>query len=82
MPAKHARSGTRGIPPFGRHGGIGNKGSTRSRSASGSSTDIAAHISALNQGTTFHTFGNAEVLLRALNLQGTVGHHARSTYDR
>ena len=37
MPVKHARSGTSGLPPFGRRGGIGKKGSTRSHSASGSS---------------------------------------------
>jgi hypothetical protein len=37
MPVRQARSGTRGRPPFGRHGGVGRNGSTRSHSGSGSS---------------------------------------------
>ena len=37
MPVSHARSETRGRPPFGRRGGIGKSGSTRSHNASGSS---------------------------------------------
>jgi len=37
MPVRHARSGTRGRPPFGRRGGLGRNGSTRSHNASGSS---------------------------------------------
>ena len=37
MPERHARSETRGLPPFGRRGGIGKNGSTRSHNGSGSS---------------------------------------------
>ena len=37
MPVRHARSETRGRPPFGRRGGIGKNGSTRSHNGSGSS---------------------------------------------
>jgi hypothetical protein len=36
MPVRHARSETRGGPPFGRRGRIGKNGSTRSHKASGS----------------------------------------------
>ena len=42
MPVRHARSETRGRPPFGRGSGIGKNGWTRSHNASGSSA--AAHI--------------------------------------
>lgn len=45
MPVRHARSGTRGLPPFGRRGGIGRNGSTRSHNASGSSVEaITGHV--------------------------------------
>ena len=37
MPVRHARSETRGRPPFGRRGGVGKNGSTRSHNGSGSS---------------------------------------------
>jgi hypothetical protein len=37
MPVRHARSETRGRPPFGRRSGIGKNGSTRSDNGSGSS---------------------------------------------
>ena len=37
MPMRHARSETRGRPPFGRRGGVGKNGSTRSHNGSGSS---------------------------------------------
>ena len=37
MPVRHARSETRGRPPFGRRGGIGKNGWIRSHNASGSS---------------------------------------------
>jgi hypothetical protein len=37
MPVRHARSETRGRPPFGRGGGIGKNGWTGSHNASGSS---------------------------------------------
>ena len=37
MPMRHARSETRGRPPFGRRGGVGKNGSTRSHNRSGSS---------------------------------------------
>jgi hypothetical protein len=37
MPMRHARSETRGRPPFGRDGAGGRSGSTRSHNASGSS---------------------------------------------
>ena len=37
MPMRHARSETRGRPPFGRFGGVGKNGSTRSHNGSGSS---------------------------------------------
>jgi hypothetical protein len=40
----------RGLPPFGRRGGIGSNGSTRSHNASGSSVAaITAHITALDR---------------------------------
>jgi hypothetical protein len=34
MPVRHARSETRGRPPFGRRGGVGKNGSTRSHNGS------------------------------------------------
>jgi hypothetical protein len=37
MPVRHARSETRGRPPFGRRGGVGKNGSTTSHNGSGSS---------------------------------------------
>jgi hypothetical protein len=37
IPVRHARSETRGRPPFGRRGGVGKNGSTRSHNGSGSS---------------------------------------------
>ena len=37
MPVRHARSETRGRPPFGRRGGVGKNGPTRSHNGSGSS---------------------------------------------
>ena len=37
MPVRHAQSETRGRPPFGRRGGVGKNGSTRSHNGSGSS---------------------------------------------
>src|SRR5262245_1777275 len=37
MPVRHARSETRGRPPFGRRGGVGKNGSTRSHNRSGGS---------------------------------------------
>jgi len=47
MPVTHARSGTRGLPPFGRRGEMGRNGSTRSHNVSGSSVAaIAVHITA------------------------------------
>jgi hypothetical protein len=47
MPVRHARSGTRGLPPFGRRGGIGRNGSTRSHNGSGSSAAaIPVHVTA------------------------------------
>jgi len=42
MPARHARSETRGRPPVGRLGELGRKGSTRSHNASGSSAAAIA----------------------------------------
>ena len=47
MPVRQARSGTRGRPPFGRGGGAGKSGSSRSHNASGSSTaDMTADLTA------------------------------------
>jgi hypothetical protein len=44
MPVRQARSETRGRPPFGRWGGIGKNGSTRSHNGSGNSaTAIPVH---------------------------------------
>ena len=44
IPVRHARFETRGRPPFGRRGGIGKNGSTRSHNGSGSSaTAMAVH---------------------------------------
>jgi len=70
MPAKHARSGTRGLPPFGRGGGIGKKGSTRSQSASESSgAAIAVQVTAPKRiNLTRRRPSTSEVLLRALNI--------------
>ena len=42
MPVRHARSGTRGLAPFGRGGGNVRKRSTRSHNASESSTAAMA----------------------------------------
>ena len=45
MPVRHARSETRGLPPFGRGGGTGKKGSIRSHNGSGSSAAaIPVHV--------------------------------------
>jgi hypothetical protein len=40
MPVRHARSETRGRPPCGRRGGIGNSGSTRTHNGSESSAAV------------------------------------------
>ena len=46
IPVRHARSGTRGRPPFGRWGGAGKNGSTRSHNGTGSSAAaIRVHVS-------------------------------------
>jgi len=42
MPVRHARSETRGRPPFGRRSGIGKDGATRSHNGSDSSATAVA----------------------------------------
>jgi hypothetical protein len=65
MPVRHARSETRGRPPFGRRGGVGRNGSTRSQNGSGSRA-AAIHVDATPDEDQV-----SEVLLRALS--GKVG---------
>jgi len=60
MPVRHARSETRGRPPFGRRGGVGKNGSTTSHNGSGSSA------AAIHAHTTSPTRFVWDVLLRAL----------------
>jgi hypothetical protein len=68
MPVRHARSGTRGRPPFGRGGELGRSGSTRSHNASESSAAaIPAHVTAHRQVYVL-TVSAAEVLLCALRM--------------
>jgi hypothetical protein len=67
MPVRHARSDTRGRPPFGRGGELGRSGSTRSHNASGSSAAARpAHVTAHRQVDAL-TVSAAEVLLCALS---------------
>ena len=61
MPVRHARSETRGRPPWGRRGGIGKNGSTRSHNGSGSSAAaIPIHTTSPKRDQV------SEVLLHAL----------------
>ena len=64
MPVRHARSETRGRPPFGRRGEVGKNGSTRSHNGSGSSA------AAIPRSRYFAGKDQvSEVLLRALSVQ-------------
>jgi hypothetical protein len=63
MPVMHARSETRGRPPFVRRGRIGKNGSTRSHNASGSNAAaIAVHTTSPERNQFL------EVLLHALSV--------------
>ena len=53
MPVRQARSETRGRPPFGRRGGIGKNGSTRSHNGSGSSVAAIAVYATSPKGIKF-----------------------------
>ena len=68
MPVRQARSETRGRPPFGRLGGAGKNGSTRSHNGSGSSA------AAIPRSRYFADEDQvSEVLLRALRQYGMTG---------
>lgn len=67
MPVRHARSGTRGLPPFGRRGGIGRNGSTRSHNGSGSSAGHACSRYRAATGYALIGKGASEVLICALS---------------
>jgi hypothetical protein len=55
MPVRHARSETRGRPPFGRGGELGKTGSTRFHNASGrSAAAILVHVTAPKKDSRLH----------------------------
>jgi hypothetical protein len=69
MPVRHARSETRGRPPFSRRGESGTNGSTRSHKVSGSSVAVIGSTLYAEKGFDSHGGrGDREVLLHVLNL--------------
>jgi len=74
MPVRHARSETRGRPPFGRRGGVGKNGSTRSHNGSGSSA------AAIPVHATSPTRISSAVLLHALRIPNLRHVYARLGY--
>jgi hypothetical protein len=70
MPVRHARSGTRGLPPFGRRGGIGRNGTTRSHNGSGSSAAAIAFHATSPTPINFRRFCYALLAIRVARLLG------------
>jgi len=76
MPVRHARSETRGRPPFGRRGGVGKNSSTRSHNGSGSSAAaIPVHATSPNED------GVSTVLLHALRTSEARDFDLKSALD-